>query len=85
MLSSSFSVQFHAQRHQKLSISENDKTLVLQPPNFPQTLPMYSFEAMPRLYVCNSRLFHVCNSSGFGDISQNVKGGNFMPPQRLVG
>ena len=27
MLSSSFTVGFHAQRHQKLSISENDKTL----------------------------------------------------------
>ena len=27
VLSSSFTVQFHAQRHQKLSISENDKTL----------------------------------------------------------
>ena len=45
---------------------------VLQSPNFPQTLPIGIHFKLSK--------FHVRSSSGFGDISQNVKRGNFMPP-----
>ena len=46
---------------------------VLQPPNFSQTLPRYSLEAMPSFTFVTYQALEI-------GISQNVKGGNFMPP-----
>ena len=77
VLSGSFIVQSHAQRHQKLSISENDKNLwrhcdVIQSA---KTTKLSS-----NIAIWSYAMFHVRSSSGFGDISQNVKGAALCPP-----
>ena len=81
MLASSFTVGFHAQRHQKLSISENDKISWRHCDVIRSATTTKLFSNIAYVFIWSYATFNVHSSSGFGDIPRNVKGGNFMPPR----
>ena len=79
VLSSSFTAQFHAQRHQKLSISENDKTLWRHFDVIQSAITTKLSSNIAWVFIWSYAKFHVRSSSGFRNISQNVKGATLCP------